>query len=100
MSIDLSHYRDRVAAMGKKARNADSEGDFEAAFDLYMKALEIFAHLIKCKARVGWMCLCIKLLIGEQNKRLTEIYREKADEYMVRAETIKREIIVPSRQGN
>ena len=47
------------------------------------------------------MCLRIKLfLIGEPNKRLTEIYREKADEYLVRAETIKREIIVPSRQAN
>ena len=35
--------------MGKKAVKAESAGDFEAAFDLYMKALEIFAHLIKCK---------------------------------------------------
>ena len=54
MSIDLSHYRDRVAAMGKKARKAESDGDFEAAFDLYMKALEIFAHLIKCKCVLAY----------------------------------------------
>jgi vacuolar protein-sorting-associated protein 4 len=35
--------------------------------------------------------------VGEQNTRLTEIYREKAADYLGRAEIIKREIIVPGR---
>ena len=46
--MDLSHYRDRVAATGKKALKAESDGAFDQAFDLYMQALEILAYLIKC----------------------------------------------------
>ena len=46
---DFSAYREKVANLGKQAHQAESEKNYEAAFEYYTKALEIFAHMIKCK---------------------------------------------------
>jgi len=46
---DLSSYRDKAANYGKLANQAEQEKNWEAAFEYYTKALDIFAHMMKCK---------------------------------------------------
>ena len=46
---DMSSYREKVANFGKQASQAEADKNYEQAFDYYMKALEIFAHMMKCK---------------------------------------------------
>ena len=75
---DLTRYRDKVAKVCKDAHQADEDKEYERAFHLYTNALDIFTHLIK------W----------EQNQKLTEIYKMKAEEYLQRAEYIKKEILL------
>ena len=75
---DLTRYREKVAKVSKAAHQADEEKEYEKAFQLYTNALDIFTHLIK------W----------EQNKKLIEIYKMKAEEYLQRAEFIKKEILL------
>lgn len=47
---DLGHYRDQVAELGKKAKASEDEKNYEDAFHYYTKALELFNHMVKCKA--------------------------------------------------
>ncbi len=46
---DMSNYRDKVTNFGKLATSAENEKNYEAAYDYYTKALELFMHIIKCK---------------------------------------------------
>jgi hypothetical protein len=46
---DLSAYRDKAANFGKQANQAENDKDYASAFEFYMKALDIFQHMIKCK---------------------------------------------------
>lgn len=46
---DLSSYREKAANLGKLANQAETEKDYQRAFDYYTKALDIFSHMIKCK---------------------------------------------------
>lgn len=46
---DLSSYRDKAASYGKQANQAEQEKNYQAAFEFYTKALDIFSHMIKCK---------------------------------------------------
>ena len=46
---DFSSYREKVANYGKMAHQAETDKNYEAAFEYYTKALDIFAHMIKCK---------------------------------------------------
>lgn len=46
---DLSAYRDKAANFGKLANQAENDKDYAGAFEYYMKALDIFQHMIKCK---------------------------------------------------
>ncbi len=48
---DFGAYREKVAALGKQAAQAEDAKDYKLAFELYTKALDIFAHMIKCKSR-------------------------------------------------
>jgi hypothetical protein len=47
---DFQQYRDRVANYGKLAAQADNAGRFQEAIDYYLKAVELFQHMIKCKS--------------------------------------------------
>ena len=49
---DFGAYRDKVALLGKQAAQAEDAKDYKGAFEYYTKALDIFAHMIKCKLTV------------------------------------------------
>jgi hypothetical protein len=49
---DLSAYRDKAANFGKLANQAEQDKDYAGAFEFYMKALDIFQHMIKCKFKL------------------------------------------------
>jgi hypothetical protein len=49
---DLSHYRDKVAQFGRMANQAEQDKDYQSAYDNYLKALDIFQHMIKCKSMI------------------------------------------------
>jgi hypothetical protein len=51
---DLSSYRDKVAHFGKLANQAEQDKDYQGAFEYYTKALDIFAHMMKCKFNDSW----------------------------------------------
>mmetsp|Transcript_34249 Transcript_34249/g.33485 ORF Transcript_34249/g.33485 Transcript_34249/m.33485 type:complete len:126 (+) Transcript_34249:23-400(+) len=74
---DFSAYREKVANYGKLANSAEKEKNYEAAYDCYIKALEIFIHMIKY----------------EKNPKLIEIYKQKMIEYMERAEYLKKSVL-------
>ena len=46
---DFSSYREKVANYGKLAHQAETEQNYELAYEQYTKALDIFMHMIKCK---------------------------------------------------
>ena len=46
---DLRPYREQVAELGKQANQAETDKQYEAAYNFYMQALDIFSYLIKCK---------------------------------------------------
>ena len=46
---DLSNYRQQVTDFGKRANEAEKQEKFEEAHSFYIKALDVFMHLIKCK---------------------------------------------------
>lgn len=74
---DLSNYRQRVADCGTKAQECEKSENYEEAYRYYISALEIFMHLIKY----------------EKNQQLVKVYREKMDQYMGRAEYIKKTVL-------
>jgi len=76
---DLSSYREKAANLGKLANQAETEKDYQRAFDYYTKALDIFSHMIKY----------------EKNSKLVEIYKMKADEYFERAMYLKKQVLSP-----
>lgn len=51
---DLSAYRDKAANFGKQANQAENDKDYAGAFEFYMKALDIFQHMIKCKCPTSY----------------------------------------------
>ena len=101
---DLSAYRDKAANFGKLANQAEQDKDYAGAFEFYMKALDIFQHMIKCKFKLirsykRLLCWCwrtnsnqisYKLTIDEKNPKLKEIYQRKAEEYFERAAYLKK----------
>ena len=46
---DLSHYRNQVTEMGKKAVAAEQAKDYQEAYNQYYAAAKVFMHLVKCK---------------------------------------------------
>jgi hypothetical protein len=81
---DLKAYREQVAELGKLANQAEAEKQWEAAVGYYMSALDIFIHLIKCKFK-------LKLTsVVEKNPSLTKIYKDRMQQYLTRAEYIKK----------
>ena len=50
---DLTQYRERVAEYGKLANAAESEQKYKVAYDYYLKALDIFKHMITCKSSIN-----------------------------------------------
>lgn len=85
---DLSSYREKAANLGKLANQAETEKDYQRAFDYYTKALDIFSHMIKCK------CPTISnKYVDEKNSKLVEIYKMKADEYFERAMYLKKQVL-------
>lgn len=46
---DLSGHRDRASKLIQAAKGNEDKEEWTEAFDNYMKALEIFNHMIKCK---------------------------------------------------
>lgn len=47
---DFTAYREKVAQYGKLAASAEKEEKYDAAYEYYTKALDIFMHMIKCKS--------------------------------------------------
>jgi len=78
---DLSAYRDKAANFGKQANQAENDKDYAGAFEFYMKALDIFQHMIKY----------------EKNPKLKEIYQRKAEEYFERAAYLKKQVLQPEK---
>lgn len=56
---DFSAYREKVANYGKQAHQAETDQNYELAYENYTKALDIFMHMIKY----------------EKNPKLIEIYK-------------------------
>lgn len=46
---DLSTYRERAKVYGEMALKADNEQRYDDACKNYIKAIEVFSHIIKCK---------------------------------------------------
>lgn len=46
---DFSAYREKAANYGKMANQAETEKQYEGAYEYYMKAIDIFMHMVKCK---------------------------------------------------
>ena len=46
---DFTAYREKVANFGKLAHQAETDKNYEQAYEYYTKALDIFMHMIKCK---------------------------------------------------
>lgn len=49
---DFSAYREKVANYGKAAHQAETDQNYELAYENYTKALDIFMHMIKCKLSI------------------------------------------------
>jgi type IV secretory pathway TrbF-like protein len=49
---DLKPYREQVAELGKLANQAETDKQYEAAYNYYTQALDVFVHLMKCKSPV------------------------------------------------
>jgi hypothetical protein len=47
---DLTQYRERVAEYARLANQAEGEQKYKIAYDYYVKALDIFSHMITCKS--------------------------------------------------
>ena len=50
---DFSTYRERVKIYGELAAKADNEERYEEAVENYIKAIELFAFMMKCKSTVS-----------------------------------------------
>jgi len=87
---DLSHYRNQVTELGKKAVQAEADKNYTEAYENYVAALNIFKHLIKCKWIISNFVLIFVLKIDEKNPNLKTIYMEKMKQYLDRAEYIKK----------
>jgi len=46
---DFTTYREKCAMYGKQASDAEAAEKYEQAYDCYMKAIDIFMHMMKCK---------------------------------------------------
>ena len=103
---DLSAYRDKVANYGKLANQAEQDKNYEAAFEYYTKALDIFSHMMKCNypsslfppIRIHYHEAPSHLTncyLDEKNPKLKEIYSKKANEYIERATYIKKQVLSP-----
>ena len=46
---DLSHYRQQVTDLGKRAVQDEADKNWDSAYNNYYAALKIFMHMIKCK---------------------------------------------------
>ena len=49
---DLTAYRQQVTEYGKRASAAEEAKHWEEAYSLYMQALDVFMHLIKCRQSI------------------------------------------------
>jgi hypothetical protein len=68
-----------VAEYGRLANQAEGEKKYQNAYDYYIKALDIFSHMVKY----------------EKNPKLIEIYKTNQLKYLMRAEEIKKEVLKP-----
>ncbi len=55
---DFTSYREKCAAYGKAASDAEGAEKYEEAYDHYMKAIDIFMHMMKCK--------CLKIMNSDR----------------------------------
>jgi hypothetical protein len=104
---DLSAYRDKAANFGKQANQAENDKDYAGAFEFYMKALDIFQHMIKCKCPNSyhnnfyqWLTNSNQIsytYVDEKNPKLKEIYQRKAEEYFERAAYLKKQVLQPEK---
>lgn len=58
---DLTHYRTQVTELGKRAVQAETDKNWEEAYNNYYAALKVFMHMIKY----------------EKNESLKSLYKEK-----------------------
>jgi hypothetical protein len=75
---DLTSYRNQVTEYGKRAGEAEKAEKYEEAYQLYMSALDVFQHMIKCKDNPN--CLLAYLLTfmtDEKNPQMVKVYKEK-----------------------
>lgn len=74
-----------MAEYGRLANQAEGEQKYKIAYDYYIKALDIFSHMITCKTPRPQDLF----LLDEKNPKLIDIYKRKQREYLLRAEEIK-----------
>jgi hypothetical protein len=79
-----------VAEYGRLANQAEGEKKYQNAYDYYIKALDIFSHMVKCKTYSPRLNLS-----DEKNPKLIEIYKTNQLKYLMRAEEIKKEVLKP-----
>ena len=75
---DLSAYRDKAANFGKQANQAENDKDYAGAFEFYMKALDIFQHMIKCKCPTSYHNNILSMADKFQSDFLYICRREKS----------------------
>lgn len=73
-----------------QATEEDSKGNYEAAYRLYDNAIEHFLCAIKCK--VDTLNGLNSFILDEKGEKLKEQLRKKVDEYLNRAEELKKAI--------
>lgn len=71
-----TNFLDRAVATVKKAVDSDTAGDYEAAYQQYYQALELFLLVLKY----------------ERNARQKDMIKAKVKEYMDRAEKLKQHL--------
>ena len=97
---DLSSYRQQVTQYGQRASEAEAAKRYDEAYGHYMAALDVFMHLIKCKffikspPTIRRLISCSLLMsVDEANPSLKKLYKEKMQQYLQRAEYIKKTVL-------
>ena len=80
---------------GQRASEAETGKRYEEAYQHYMSALDVFMHLIKCKLKNFIKIIVPNFFIHsvEKNPQLVKLYKEKMNQYLQRAEYIKKTVL-------
>lgn len=90
------NFLEKAIQFVRQASDEDEKENYKEALRLYQLSLNYFITALKCKWRCNkaWLIIKSKLTVffvfsDEKNEKRKEVIRQKAAEYMDRAEKIK-----------